>query len=193
MPDISLEGPAVSGRWRALTCAHTRPTAETWNNELYQKLQSVLKIASWTARSPENEELYGNRLSSIFKANSELRIAIGEKFTPEDLDIFVFSCDMIFDPADMDDAYSDGKQSSDKRAPETIAGTTGIGLGKVVAEPSAKDVLTLIPAKTVLWSTLNEALEPIQPTRGKKRRKSIENTDGDDLDGRDWLQVGGCF
>ena len=87
----------------------------------------------------------------------------------------------------MDDAYGDGRQSrqsSGKRAPETIVGTTGFGLGKVIGERSAKDFEVQTPAKTVLWSTLNETLELIQPTRGKKK-KPVENTDGANLDGRD--------
>ena len=137
-------------------------------------------IASWTALSPEHEESYGHRLPSIFKAITELRLAIGEKFTSADLDIFVFECDTVFDPVDMDDAYGDGRQSSGKRAPEAIVGTTGIGLGRVIAERSAKDTLefqTLIPAKIVLTSTLKEALEPIQPSKGKLKKKLVENTD----------------
>ena len=144
-------------------------------------------IASWTALSTDHEESYGQRLPSIFKAINELRVAIGEKFTSADLDIFVFECDTTYDPANMDDAYGDGRQSSGKRAPEAIVGTTGIGLEKVIAERSAKDVLqlqTLIPAKIVLTSTLNEALEPIQTTRGKKTLKKKPNTDGADQEGR---------
>ena len=52
----------------------------------------------------------------------------------------------------MNDMYSDSRRSSGERAPEAIVGTAGIGLGKVIAERSAKDVLvfqTLIPAKIV--------------------------------------------
>ena len=115
-------------------------------------------IASWTALSTDHEESYGQRLPSIFKAINELRMAIGEKFTSADLDISVFECDTTYDPAKMDDAY--GRQSSAKRAPEAIVGTTGIGLGKVIAERTAKDVLQIIiPAKIVLWSTLSEVRE----------------------------------
>ena len=117
-------------------------------------------------------------------------MAIGEKFTSADLDIFVFECDTIFDPADMDDAYGDGRQSSGKRASGAIVGTTGIGLRKVIAERSAKDPLrleskTLIPANIVLMSTLNEVLGPIQSTRLKKKKKRVGNTDGANHDGRD--------
>ena len=87
----------------------------------------------------------------------------------------------------MEDSYGDGKQSSGKRAPEPIVGTTGIGLGKVMAERSAKgnlQIQSLIPAKIVLTSTMNKVLEPVQSSRlGKK--KSAENTDGASQDGRD--------
>jgi hypothetical protein len=140
-----------------------------------------LKIASWAARSPENEESYGHRLPSIFKAINELRIAIGEKFTSADLDVFVFDCGETYDSAKMDDAYSDGRQLSGKRAPETVVGTTGVGLVQNITEGSAKDGLLLIsPPKIVLGSTLQEALEPVQSTRSKKKKKPVENMDGAD-------------
>ena len=178
-----LEEQAVSGRWRALTRAHTRPSIETWNRELYRELRSVLIMASWTTRSPENEESYGNCLPSIFKAINELRMAIGENFTSADLDISTFECDKCYDPAIMEDVYGDA-QSGGKRATEAIVGTTSIGLGKVRVERNTKDVIQLhplIPAKVVLSSTLNEALGPIYSSnKSKKRKKLVENTDGAD-------------
>ena len=136
--------------------------------------------------SSDHGDSYGNRLPSIFKAINELRIAIGENFTSADLDISVFECDKLYDPANMEDAYGDDRQSSGKRAPETIVGTTGIGLEKIIAERSAKDVLqvqTLIRPKIVLTSTLIEALEPIQPSRLKKKKKPVENAKGADPEG----------
>ena len=138
-------------------------------------------IASWGAPSPES---YGHHLPSIFIAINELRMAIGEKFTSSDLDIIVFECDKIYNPAKMamDDAYSDGGQSSGKRELEAIVGTTGIGLGKIIAE--TKDFLqirSLIPAKIMLWSTLNKALGPITI----QLKKPLEITDGANQDGRD--------
>jgi hypothetical protein len=162
-----------------------------------------LKIASWATRS-ENVESYGNCFPSIFKAINEVRM-IGENFTSADLDIIVFECDKVYDPASMDDAYGDDRQSRDKRAPEPIVGTTGIGLAKITAERSAnlKDVLQfqiLIPAKVVLTSTLNEALEPQAVTvqsntttssstwvRKLKKKPPVENfkVDGASQDGRD--------
>jgi hypothetical protein len=147
-----------------------------------------MTTASWALRSPENEKSYGNRLPSILKAVIELSLAIGEKHISADLDIFVFECDDIYDPRIMEDAYGDDRQSSGKRAPEPIVGTTGIGLAKVIAERSAKDDVPrfqiLIPPKIVLRSTLKEALEPIQSTTLKKN-KPVENMDGANQDGRD--------
>ena len=142
-------------------------------------------VASWTAQSSEHEDSYGQCLPSIFKAVTELRMAIGEKFTSADLDIFVFECDQPYEPGVMDDAYSDGRQSSGKRAPETIVGTTGIGLGEIKVERSAKDAQQLqiiIPAKIVLKSTLIAALEPIQSTT-RIKKKPVELMDGADLEG----------
>ena len=188
LPDIQyfLEEQAVSGRWRALTRAHTRPSTETWRLELYSILQSISIIASWGPRSIENEDSYGNRLPSIFKAINELRIAIGENFTSSDLDIFVFECDKTYDQLIMEDAYCDGRQleSEGERPMEAIVGTTGIGLG--IAERNTKDIIhPLILAKIVLWSTMIEALEPRQSSRSKKKKKPVETTDGRNQDGRD--------
>jgi hypothetical protein len=187
LPNIQyfLEDQSVSGRWRALTRAHTRSSTESWKKELYQKLQSILLIASWGARSSEDEERYGSSLPSIFKAINELRTAIGENFTSADLEICVFECGRTYDPRIMEDAYGDGRHSSGKRTPEAIVGTTGIGLVEVVAERSTKDALqvrSMIPAKTVLTSTMNEALI-IQPK--KKKKKLVEITDGANQDGRE--------
>ena len=153
---------------------------------MYQKLESIFEIASWAPRSPDNIKSYGNRLPSIFKAINELRLAMGKKFTSTDLDIFVFECDHIYDPAVMEDAYGDDRQSSGKRAPEAIVGTTGIGLAKLIATKctGTKDVpqfQTLIAAKIVLTSTVNDALE----STTIKENKPVENMDGANQDGRD--------
>ena len=121
---------------------------------------SVLNIAAWTA-STGDQEAFLHRLSPIFKAVNELRIAIGEKFTSADLDISVFDCGSVYRPSYMDDAYSDGRQSSDKRAPELIVGTTSIGLKKAIIERNAKDVRfeNVISAKIVLESTFCATFE----------------------------------
>ena len=161
------------------TPANTRTSTETWNKELhkyYKKLQSVLVTASWAARSPEAENSYGHRLPPILKAIYELRMAIGEKSTSPDLDIIVFECDKVYDPATMEDAYGDGRHSTGKRASEAIVGTTGIGLGKVM---DAFQFQTLIPAKIVLTSTMKEALKL------KKKLASSKSTDAANRDGRD--------
>ena len=112
-------------------------------------------------------------------------MAIGEKVTSADLEILAFECDKFYDPVSMDDvACGDDRQSSGERAPEAIVGTTGIGLGKFIGAKDVLQIQTIIPAEIVLMSTLNEALEPIQPTRFKKKIP-VENTDGSNQDGRD--------
>ena len=182
-----LEAQAVSSRRRAFTRAHTRPTSENWKEELYQKFQSILLIASWGPRTFEHEveESFDNCLPSIFIAINELCVALDEKFTSADLEIFVIECDKMYDPANMEEAYGDGRlgRSSGKRAPEAIVGTTGIGLGKFIRE--TEDTLlirSLFPAKVVLWSTLNKALGPtILSIQLNKKR--VEITDGANQDG----------
>ena len=144
-----------------------------------------MTIASWTPRSSEHEESYWNHFTSISEAINELRMAIGESFTSTDLHIIVFECDEIYDPAIMEDAYDDCRQSNVKRAPEAIVGTVGIGLGNFLAV-KIRNILFqyLIPAKIVLRSTFKEALEPIQSIRSRKK-KPVENMDGTNQDGRD--------
>ena len=141
----------------------------------------VLKVAAWTAFT-EDQELFLHRLPPIFKVVNELRIAIGGKFTSADLDISVFYWDIAYQPSYMDDAYSDGRQSSDKRALELIVGTTGIGLKKAIKGQNAKEVLlfdNVISAKIVFESTLKEALEPVQPSsRNKRKKKPVKNMGG---------------
>jgi hypothetical protein len=125
-------------------------------------------IASWATRSTEDEESYGIRLPSIFRAINELGTAMSENFTSADLEFFLFECDKIYDPGSMENAYGDGRQSSGKRAPEPIFGTTGIGLGKIMAERNAKDafqIQTLIPAGIVLTSTMMRLCNPYSPKR----------------------------
>ena len=141
--------------------------------------------ASWAPRFPEVEESYAHNLSSIFKAINELRIAIGEKFTSADLEIFAIDCDKPYNPGTMEDAYSDGRKSRGKRAPEAIVvGTTGIGLGKRTVERGEKDHIVYIevvnPAKIVLSSTLIEALETIVQPSSRQKKIPVEYTDGAD-------------
>ncbi|KAF8801848.1 hypothetical protein BYT27DRAFT_7261625, partial [Phlegmacium glaucopus] len=159
------EEQAVSGRWRALTRAHSRPTTDKWTDELSER------IASWIPGSPNNQASFRHRLPPIFKAVNELRIAIGENFTSADLDVCTHDCGTGYVPSYMEDGYGDSRQqqSNDKRPPEIVAGTTGIGLTKLMAERNANDALqwqSVISAKIVLESTLKEALEPVQ-TSGK--------------------------
>ena len=138
--------------------------------------------------SSENGKSFADCLPHIFKAVNELRMAIGEKFISADLAISVFDYDMAYDPSCMDVAYGDGRRPSSKRAPDTIIGTTGIGLKKLVVEHGgSKDALrfqNVISAKVVLRSTLTEALEPVKPSRLKKLKKPVvEVMDGADTGG----------
>ena len=174
------EEQAVSGRWHAITRAHTRPSTETWTTELCQKLFSILTIAAWAPNYPDSKALFIRRLPPIFKAVSELRIVLGEKFISADLDVPGFDCDTPYDPLVMDDAYGDYRHPNDKQALETVVGTTGIGL-KVRKTKGAPHFENVISAKVVLESTLNETLEPLQSS-GTLRK---ENTNGANQDGRD--------
>ncbi|KAF8161573.1 hypothetical protein B0H34DRAFT_747493 [Crassisporium funariophilum] len=176
------EEQAVSGRWRAITRAHTRisSASEKWHTELTRTLSNVLKVSAWAA-SKDQRTSFEQRLPPIFKAVDDLRTALGEKFTSADLETSIIEPKTTFNTVYMEDAYGDGRQTGGKRAPpESVVGTTGIGLKKVMNKRGANGEIqyeNVFSAKVALESTLKEALEPVSPNR--LRRKKRADTEGD--------------
>ncbi|KAF8161572.1 hypothetical protein B0H34DRAFT_701537 [Crassisporium funariophilum] len=160
------EEQAVSGRWRAITRAHTRisSASEKWHTELTRTLSNVLKVSAWAA-SKDQRTSFEQRLPPIFKAVDDLRTALGEKFTSADLETSIIEPNTTFNTVYMEDAYGDGSQTGGKRVPpESVVGTTGIGLKKVVNTRGANGEIqyeNVFSAKVALESTLKEALEPV--------------------------------
>lgn len=149
----------ASGRWRALTRARLRPETNTWLTELTGELREVLVAASWEIKSEDALRSFGARLEAIFKAILDVRVAIGEKVTSADIEVYVVPPGSPFDNAHMEDEYPDHRQEG---WPVVIA-TTAVGLWKVV-QPSAPNgslaYTHILPPKIVLESTMMALLQP---------------------------------
>ena len=109
-------------------------------------------------------------------------MALGEKVTSIDVEVSVADPGRSFDRRWMEDGYGDARQANTKKSDEVVAGTTGIGLRKVIPSKSG-DVQfeNILAAKVLLLSTLQEALLPAPPpppTRTKKGRGRGEGDHG---------------
>ncbi|KAF8951372.1 hypothetical protein BDZ97DRAFT_1932431 [Flammula alnicola] len=165
------EEQAVSGRWRAITHSHTRPSSDNWKSEFMSKLRSIAKIAAWDIVSSEKREAYEQKLEPIFKAVKDLRVALGEQFTSADIEISIVFAKTRFHPEWMEDAYGDSRQNDGKQKEEVVIGTTGIGLKKMIPRgPSdSEQYQSVLSPKIILESTLQEALDPSPQPRKRGR------------------------
>ncbi|KAF8959228.1 hypothetical protein BDZ97DRAFT_1923060 [Flammula alnicola] len=165
------EEQAVSGRWRAITHSHTRPSSDNWKSEFMSKLRSIAKIAAWDIVSTEKREAYEQKLEPIFKAVKDLRVALGEQFTSADIEISIVFAKTRFHPEWMEDAYGDSRQNDGKQKEEVVIGTTGIGLKKMVSRGSSdsEQYQSVLSPKIILESTLQEALDPSPQPRKRAR------------------------
>jgi len=131
-------------------------------------LGHIFKIAEWNIESPDNLKAFEQKLFAIFKAVEDLRLALGEKVTSVDLEVNVVGRGFLFDHRWMVDAYGDARQGNMKKSTEFVAGTTGIGLKRVIPSPSGEDLFeNVLSPKVILVSTLQEALLP-PPSRYKR-------------------------
>jgi hypothetical protein len=79
----------------------------------------------------------------------------------------------------MEDGYGDARKASTKKSNEVVAGTTGIGLKKMIISPSGEEKFESILAPKVLFlSTLQEALFPPQPPL-RSTKKGRGRNEGD--------------
>ena len=133
-------------------------------------LVNIFLIAEWVIGSQDNLNAFEQKLLAIFRAVEDLRLALGEKVTSVDLEVNVVGPDFLFDHRWMEDGYGDARQGNMKKSAEVIAGTTGIGLKKVVQSPSGDlRFENVLAPKVVLKSTLEEALAPPPKTRSNKK------------------------
>ena len=156
-------------------------------------LLSVLVIAGWSTREPDQQHQFERRLPPIFKAVQDLRKALGEDITSMDMDVAIIDPDDSFDPTYMEDGYGYARVSSGswKKTPEKVSGTTGLGLQKITMKrrtskgPVLRSEMVLFP-KVVLEGTVKEAMDPAPPpvSRLRKNPKS-DGQRGASGDGRD--------
>jgi hypothetical protein len=176
------EEQAVSGRWRALTRAQIRPTSATWKDEFMMNLNNVLTISEWEIRRREDFVAFEQKLAAIFKAAEDLRLALGEKVTSIDVEVNVVPPNLLFDYRWMQDGYGDVRQGNTKRSNEVVAGTTGIGLKKVLPSPSVVRFDTILSPKVILASTLEDALDPAPPPPVSRSNKKVRSRGHGDQD-----------
>ena len=86
----------------------------------------------------------------------------------------------------MQDGYGDSRERNSNKANEMVAGTTGIGLKKVVSLPGGGEQFeNVLSPKVVLVSTLKEALHPPPPS-SRSNKKGRGRAEGEQ-DGRERL------
>ena len=142
-------------------------------------LGHIFKIAAWDIGSPDNLKAFEQKLPAIFKAVEDLRLALGEKITSVDLEVNVVGPGFLFDHRWMVDGYGDVRQGNMKKSAEVVAGTTGIGLKKVIPSPSGEDLFdNVLSPKVVLVSTLQEALLPPPPPPSRVKKRGLGQGDG---------------
>jgi len=145
-------------------------------------LLSVLIIAGWSTREPDQQLQFVRRLPPLFKAVQDLRKALGEDITSLDMEVAIIEPGQAFNATNMEDGYGDARASSGsgKKTPEKVSGTTGLGLQKVSMKRTSKGLIpqlemVLFP-KVVLEGTLKEAMDPAPPPlrSRKKPKKDVE-------------------
>ena len=120
-------------------------------------LNNVLIIAAWEVERREDFNALELRLVTIFKAVEDLRLALGEEVT--DVDVIVVRPKALFDHRWMEDGYGDIRHGNTRNSHEVVAGTTGIGLKRVLPSLSGEELFeNIISPKVVLVSTLQDAL-----------------------------------
>ncbi|PPQ64189.1 hypothetical protein CVT24_008563 [Panaeolus cyanescens] len=177
----NAEEPAVSGRWRALTQAHTRPFTDGWKEDLISRMMKVFKVASWRTPDKNQRVSFEGKLVPIFKAVEDLRIALGEKITSSDIHVSLVPPNSRFDASWMDDAFADARAKPVQGGPaQRVVGTTGFGLKKAIVgkrSPSGELMFeSVLAPKVTLESTLNEALNPPPRVPKPVRKTTIPAT-----------------
>jgi len=141
---------------------------------------NIFRIAEWSIGGQEKLTAFEQKLPAIFKAVEDLRLALGEKVTSIDLEICVVSSTTLFDHRWMEDAYADGRKGNKKKSGESVVGTTGIGLKKVIPSPSGEEEFeNVLSPKVVLVSTLQEALRPPSPAPVRSSKKARPQVEGE--------------
>ena len=143
-------------------------------------LLSVLVIAGWSTREPDQQHQFERRLPPLFKAVQDLRKALGEDVTSMDMELAIVDPGEAFNPTYMEDWYGDARVSSGsgEKTSEKVSATTGLGLRKTSMKRTSKgrvphSEMVLLP-KVVLEGTVKEAMDPAPPPVSRKKPKRQE-------------------
>jgi len=141
-------------------------------------LGNIFKIAEWSIGSQGKLIAFEQKLPAIFKAVEDLRLALGEKITSIDLEISVARPGVPFDHQWMEDRYSYARKGNTKKTSESVAGTTGLGLKKVILSPSGGEARfeNVLSPKVVLVSTFQESLQFPSPVNERPMISTSRST-----------------
>ena len=143
-------------------------------------LLSVLVIAGWSTREPDQQHQFERRLLPLFKAVQDLRKTLGEDVTSMDLEVAIIDPGEAFNPAYMENGYGYARASSGsgKKTQEKVIGTTGLGLHKISMKHTSKGPLevVLLP-KVDLEGTVKEAMDPPPLPVSRLRKKPKKHGD----------------
>jgi hypothetical protein len=146
-------------------------------------LLSVLAIAGWSTREPDQQHQFERCLPPVFKAVQDVRKALGEDVTSMDMEVAIIDPGEAFNPMYMEDGYGYARASSGsgKKTPEKVSATTGLGLRKISMKRTSKgrvphSQMVLLP-KVVLEGTVKEAMDPAPPPVSRLRKEPKRHGD----------------
>jgi len=131
----SIEGQAVSARWRSLTHSYlSRPLPRS--TSLVEQLASVLDETGSFSSTQQSFEFVqavaSERIESIIRLVLRLELVFKVEVTSSDMSLLFEAPDTVFDNARMSDEFgSDGTSISGNQ--DRVAGTTEVGVGKSIS------------------------------------------------------------
>ncbi|KAF9465199.1 hypothetical protein BDZ94DRAFT_1320523 [Collybia nuda] len=167
----TVEGQAISRRWRAITCGRLKQHWKRYENDMMafvsNEIINVLVLAGQKQSLIKGEFLskFHDRLGIIVQSALRINEATRVDITSRDLQVIVISPEAEFNIRDMDDAFSEGGSSRKKRAVDgqsrvrRVAGTTDLGI--LCRDGSSPVPEILKKPKVVLVSTLREGYQKV--------------------------------
>ena len=169
----------VISSWKPIG-AHFRLSSDGWTENLMNGLLSVLVIAGWPTREPDQQHQFERRLPPLFKAVQDLGKTLGEDAASMDMEVAIIDPGEAFNPTYMENGYGDARASSGsgKKTLEKVSGTTGFGLHKISMKHTSKGPLevVLLP-KVVLEGTVKEVMDSAPPPVSGLRKKPKKHRD----------------
>ena len=142
---------------------------------------NIVRIAKWEIgiRTQEDLTTFKQNLFAIFETVEDLAEMVA---LISDLEVNVARPFVPFDHRRMQDVYGETPpQGHSSKADEVVAGTTGIGLNKVILSPSGNKIFkSILPPEVILVSTLRrEGLLPPSSLLARSNKKGRGWGEGD--------------